>query len=166
MIKPFLKAGMKHISARPLFHFRSDHSCWRRWWGHLSLQGRLICHAFLHAGVLWSPTSRESTIGLLRDHTWMSSDKNSWILRQQRANGITKPVYQDMNTHGLWCSYSWMDLTLDIVIFDDFPGGKSLRVWVLYNMSGLSQWCMSSLRFIQHWSPSSSGNFGMNCECE
>ena len=64
-----------------------------------------------------------------RDHTWMSSDKNSWILRQQRANGITKPVYQDMNTHGLWCFCSWMDLTLDIVIFDDFPGGKSLTVW-------------------------------------
>ena len=73
----------------------------------------------------------------------MSSDKNSGILRQQRANGITKPVYQDMN-------YSWMDLTLDIVIFDDFPGGKSLTVWVLYNMSGLSQWCMSSLRYFQH----------------
>ena len=84
----------------------------------------LFRHILLSVCLRLSPCSGQ---GSWRDHTWMSSDKNSWILQQQRANGITKPVYQVMNTHGLWCFYSWMDFTLVIVIFDDFPGGKSLK---------------------------------------
>ena len=81
------------------------------------------CSSFGKSLFFW-PLHRTSVGGqgsaTWRDHTWMSSDKNSWILRQQRANGITKPVYQDMNTHGLWCltaGWIWHWILLFLMTF-------------------------------------------------